>query len=119
VVLERDDRPWGFYLVVDEGDGFKVKRLCVSPGQRLSYQRHARRTEHWYVVAGSGEVLLDGEQTQIAGGSVVDIPIGTAHRVTNTGTDDLVLIEVQTGTYFGEDDIERLDDDYGRNADLS
>lgn len=116
VAIERDERPWGYYEVVDEGPGFRVKRICLDPGQRLSYQRHARRTEHWYVVGGAGVVTLDGQESAVAVGGKVDVPAGTAHRIQNTGTDDLVLIEVQTGGYFGEDDIQRLEDDYGRQG---
>ena len=113
--IEHDDRPWGYYDVVDAGPGFKVKRLVVRPGQRLSYQRHARRSEHWFVVAGSGQITLDGGTRPLGVGDTADIPAGTAHRVACDGTDDLVIIEVQTGSYFGEDDIERFDDDYGRD----
>jgi mannose-6-phosphate isomerase len=113
--LERDDRPWGSYDVVDVGPRFQVKRLVVKPGKRFSYQRHTLRSEHWYVVAGNGIVTLDGKELRVRPGDAVDIAVGAAHRATNTGTsDDLVLIEVQTGSYFGEDDIVRLDDDYGR-----
>ena len=112
--IERDERPWGYYEVVDEGDGFRVKRICVSPDKRLSYQRHFRRTEHWYVVSGSGVVTLDDEEQSVAEGTSLDVPVRCAHRIANVGADDLVFIEVQTGDYFGEDDIERLDDDFGR-----
>lgn len=115
MAIERDERPWGYYEVVDEGVGFRVKRICVGAGQRLSYQRHRRRSEHWYVVAGSGLVTLDEVDRAVEAGSTVDIAVGTAHRVANTGDVDLVFIEVQTGSYFGEDDIERLSDDYGRD----
>jgi mannose-6-phosphate isomerase len=114
VPIERDDRPWGFYEVVDEAPDFRVKRICVRVGQRLSYQRHARRSEHWVVVSGRGALTLDGVERKIGLGDTVDIPVGTAHRVASIGSDDLVFIEIQTGSYFGEDDIERLADDYGR-----
>ncbi len=114
MATERDERPWGYYEVVDEGQGFRVKRICVSPGQRLSYQRHRCRSEHWYVVHGRGSVTIDGEESPVTVSTTVDVPVGTAHRIHNTGDDSLVFIEVQTGSYFGEDDIERLDDDYGR-----
>ena len=117
VATERDDRPWGYYEVVDQGPGFQVKRICVVPGQRLSYQRHHRRTEHWYVVGGVGLVTLDGTESVVASGEMVDVPVGAAHRIQNTGPDDLVFIEVQTGSYFGEDDIQRIEDDYGRPSD--
>jgi len=116
VAIERDERPWGYYEVVDQGQGFRVKRICVGPGQRLSYQRHQQRSEHWYIVAGAGIVTLDGERSMVGEGAAVDVPVGAAHRIQNTGSEDLVLIEVQTGSYFGEDDIQRLDDDYGRHG---
>jgi mannose-6-phosphate isomerase len=80
----------------------------------LSYQRHARRSEHWFFVAGTGTVLLDGEPRLVTMGMAIDVPSGTAHRAHNTGESDMVFIEVQHGDYFGEDDIVRLDDDYGR-----
>ncbi len=111
---EHDARPWGSFTVLDDADDHKVKRLVVLPGRRLSYQRHERRAEHWFVVSGSGLVTLDGEATEVAPGQAVDIAVGTAHRVENTGDADLVFIEVQHGEYFGEDDIERLEDDFGR-----
>jgi mannose-6-phosphate isomerase len=110
----RDDRPWGDYEVVDEGDGYCVKRISVRPGERISYQRHQRRAEHWYVVAGRGVATVDDVEHPVAQGVVVDIPVGAAHRIGNDGDTPLTFIEVQTGSYFGEDDIERLDDDYGR-----
>jgi mannose-6-phosphate isomerase len=107
-------RPWGSYLVVDEGVEHQAKRLTVHPGRRLSYQRHRSRDEHWFVVSGLGEATLDGRVIPLAAGDSVDIPAGCAHRVANRGAGALVLVEVQTGSYFGEDDIERLADDYGR-----
>ncbi len=90
----------------------------VNPGRRLSYQRHARRSEHWFVVAGSGLVTLDGCTSAVTAGQAVDVGLGAAHRIENTGPDDLVFIEVQHGDYFGEDDIVRLEDDYGRAGSL-
>lgn len=114
-VWESDERPWGSYLVLDDEPGLKVKRITVLPGRRLSYQRHARRSEHWFVVAGSGVVILDAEERPIKAGAAVDIPAGSAHRIENTGEVDLVFVEVQHGENFGEDDIVRLDDDYGRS----
>ncbi len=116
MAIEHDDRPWGYYEVVDVAEEFRVKRICVRPGQRLSYQRHSHRSEHWYVVAGSGVATIDGADQRLGAGSTVDIPVGTSHRVANDGDVDLVFVEVQTGAYFGEDDIERLDDDYGRRG---
>lgn len=112
--VESDERPWGEYVVLCDAEDHKVKRITVRPGKRLSYQRHEHRTEHWFVVSGHGAVTLDGAELAVAAGSAVDVPAGAAHRIANRGTTPLVFIEVQTGRYFGEDDIERLDDDYGR-----
>jgi mannose-6-phosphate isomerase len=109
-----ETRPWGRYEVVSRDAACQVKRISVLPGQRLSYQRHRFRSEHWFVVAGSGVVTLDDVDLPVGPRTTVDIPAGVAHRVANHGTDDLVFVEVQTGSYFGEDDIERLHDDYGR-----
>jgi mannose-6-phosphate isomerase len=109
-----DERPWGSFTVLDEGEGYKVKRIEVLPGKRLSYQRHAQRAEHWMVVKGEARVTLDGEEMAIRLGETVDIGIGTAHRVENPGAQTLVFIEIQRGGYLGEDDITRLSDDYGR-----
>ena len=113
-VQESDERPWGRYVVLDDEPGHKVKRITVLVGKRLSYQRHERRSEHWFVVAGNGVVLLDGEERAVSAGAAVDVPVGAAHRLHNTGEENLVFVEVQHGDYFGEDDIVRLDDDYGR-----
>jgi len=114
VASERNERPWGYYQTVDEGDGFLVKRICVRPGQRLSYQRHRSRAEHWFVVAGGGVATIADVEHRLKQGSVLDIPVGTAHRAGNDTGDDLLFVEVQTGDYLGEDDIERLEDDYDR-----
>jgi mannose-6-phosphate isomerase len=114
-VTDRAERPWGAYTVLAEAGDFKVKTIEVQPGQRLSYQQHKRRSEHWFVVAGSGVVTLDGRDRQVQRGDAVDVPVGVAHRVHNTGPVPLVFVEVQHGDYFGEDDIVRLDDDYGRS----
>ena len=110
----RDERPWGRYEVLLEDAGYKVKRITVLPGKRLSYQRHARRSEHWFVVQGFGRVTLDDDTIELVPGETVDIPVGAAHRIENPGTDDLVFVEIQHGEYFGEDDIERIADDFGR-----
>lgn len=112
---EYDERPWGNYTVLDDSFGdHKVKRIVVSPGKRLSYQTHARRAEHWFIVSGAGVVTLDGILVPVGAGAAIDVPIGTAHRMENTGSESLVFIEVQHGDYFGEDDIVRLEDDFGR-----
>jgi mannose-6-phosphate isomerase len=111
-----DRRPWGTFTVLDEGDNFKVKRIEVLPGKRLSYQKHAQRAEHWVVVQGTAKVTLDDRDIEVKSGEAVDIAIGTAHRVENPGDQLLVFIEVQRGNYLGEDDIVRLQDDFGRVA---
>jgi len=109
-----DRRPWGIFTVLDEADGFKVKRIEVLPGKRLSYQKHAQRAEHWFVVEGTANVTLDGSEILVEAGHAIDIPRGAAHRVENPGDVNLVFIEVQQGSYLGEDDIVRLEDDFGR-----
>jgi mannose-6-phosphate isomerase len=111
---EFDRRPWGTYEVLDEGDLFKVKRIEVLSGKRLSYQKHSKRAEHWFVVAGEAKVTLDDRDIKVPAGEAIDIPIGSAHRVENEGSETLVFIEVQRGSYLGEDDIVRLHDDFGR-----
>ncbi|HUO49012.1 MAG TPA: phosphomannose isomerase type II C-terminal cupin domain [Acidimicrobiales bacterium] len=112
---EYDERPWGNYTVLDdEAPDHKIKRIVVHPGKRLSYQRHAQRAEHWFVVSGSAKVTLDGREVVLGPGESIDIPRQGAHRIANEGEADLVFIEVQHGSYFGEDDIVRLEDDFGR-----
>ena len=113
-MLEKSDRPWGKYEVLQESSTHKVKCIWVNPGQRLSYQRHAKRSEHWFIVQGTGEVTINGEVQPIAPGDTVDFGIGVLHRISNTGKEIIIFVEVQTGTYFGEDDIERIEDDFGR-----
>jgi mannose-6-phosphate isomerase len=107
-------RPWGAFVVLDDGPLGKVKRITVDPEKRLSYQVHHRRKEHWFVVAGTAHVTLDGDELEVGPGQAVDIPLGTPHRVFNPGPEPLVFVEVQQGDYFGEDDIVRLSDDFGR-----
>ena len=102
--------------MLDEGKDFKVKRLEVLPGKRLSYQKHSQRAEHWFVVQGTAAVTLDDKEIRVAAGQAIDIPLGAAHRVENPGSELLVFIEVQRGTYLGEDDIVRLQDDFGRTV---
>ncbi len=113
---ESDIRPWGRYVVLDDDGTHKIKRIVVLPGKRLSYQRHARRSEHWFVVHGAAEAVLGGVVHRLGPGDSVDVPVGTDHRIGNPGEDDLVFVEVQHGEYFGEDDIVRLEDDYGRSG---
>jgi mannose-6-phosphate isomerase len=111
---EYDERPWGNYTVIDTGLAHKVKRIVVAPGRRLSYQIHGRRAEHWFVIQGCGRATLDGAHIEVSPGATVDVASGVAHRIENIGDGELVFIEVQHGDYFGEDDIVRLDDDFGR-----
>ena len=112
---EFDERPWGSFTVLDdEMFDHKVKRIVVAPGKRLSYQHHAQRAEHWFVVNGRATVVLDGQEFELGPGDSIDIGLGQAHRCENRGTTPVVFIEVQHGTYFGEDDIVRLEDDFGR-----
>ena len=110
-----EHRPWGSFENLLDEDYCKVKRIIVKPGQRLSYQYHHKRTEYWVVVQGKATVTLDHQVGVFDEGEVVIIPVGTKHRVENKDEEDLIFIETQTGTYFGEDDIVRLEDDYGRN----
>ena len=111
-----DERPWGSFTVLDEGAGYKVKRIEVLPGKRLSYQKHAQRAEHWFVVQGVARVTLDGRELALARGEYIDIPVGAAHRIENPGDETMIFIEVQQGDYLGEDVIVRLQDDFGRSA---
>jgi mannose-6-phosphate isomerase len=112
-----ESRPWGSFFILDEGDNYKVKRIEVLPGKRLSYQKHARRSEHWFLTSGTAKVTLNGREILVKSGESVDIPVGTKHRVENPHrTEMLVFIETQTGDYFGEDDIERFEDDFGRTS---
>ena len=109
-------RPWGSYTVLEEGPGFKVKRVTVSPGGRLSLQLHHKRSEHWVVIAGTARVTRGEEVFDLPVGQSTAIPVGTQHRLENPGTETLHIIEVQNGAYLGEDDIVRFKDDYGRSA---
>jgi len=108
-------RPWGEYDCIDEGQRFKVKRITVKPGASLSLQLHHHRAEHWIVVKGVARVTCDNETTVLSENQSTYIPIGTKHRLENPGTIPLEMIEVQSGSYLGEDDIERFDDNYGRS----
>ena len=111
---QRTERPWGWYETVFEAPGHKVKRIGVKPGQRISLQRHRHRAEHWVVVRGTAMVQVGDAQYKTLPGEYRYIPLKERHRLTNIGTDELVLIEVQCGSYLGEDDIVRLADTYGR-----
>ncbi len=110
----RERRPWGYYEVLSDEENHKVKRIVVHPGKRLSLQRHTNRAEHWYLLSGEALVTVDREDRPLKSGQSVDIPRGTLHRLKNSGQEIVTLIEVQTGEYLGEDDIERVEDDFGR-----
>jgi mannose-6-phosphate isomerase len=112
--MDTDQRPWGYYTVLADEPDHKVKRIVVYPAKRLSLQRHRRRAEHWYLLFGDAVAILDGREISLRAGESIDIPCGAAHRMRNAGETEAAFIEVQTGEYFGEDDIERLEDDYGR-----
>jgi mannose-6-phosphate isomerase len=114
--VKSEHRPWGYWQVLDQEDGYKVKRIHVTPGCRLSYQMHEHRSEHWVVLAGVATYTIDGEVDVATAGQSVDVPQGAKHRLANEGDVELVIIEVQRGHYTGEDDIVRFEDDYGRLA---
>ena len=110
-----DYRPWGFYTILSDEPDHKVKRIVIKPGQRLSLQRHQKRAEHWYIIHGTAIVTLNGNELECPAGRSINIPKNSWHRVHNSGSENMTFIEIQTGDYFGEDDIERREDDYGRS----
>lgn len=112
---ESEDRPWGSWQLLEAGDGYKVKRIHVAPGCRLSYQTHQHRSEHWVVVTGVATCIIDGVLTVARTGDTIDVPVGAKHRLQNDTLEVLVVLEVQSGSYTGEDDIVRHEDDYGRH----
>jgi mannose-6-phosphate isomerase len=107
-------RPWGAWHVLDVGDGYKLKRIEVLGGHRLSYQTHAHRSEHWLVVSGTATCVIDGRELVVGPGEHVDVDQGIPHRIANEGAELLVILETQLGDYTEEDDIVRLEDDYAR-----
>ena len=107
------ERPWGFYKVLEETATYKVKYIKVLAGQRLSYQKHEKRSEHWMIISGYPSITIDGNNSVFFAGNSIDIPAGTLHRIAATEV-PVEFIEIQTGNYFGEDDIQRIEDDYGR-----
>ncbi len=114
LVTKDEDRPWGRFEVIRDEPNYKAKILEVLPGKRLSKQYHLQRSEIWVVASGTGSVEINDTVTNIGQGAIVQIPVGAHHRVENTGTDLLVIMELQTGSYFGEDDIVRIEDDWDR-----
>lgn len=115
--MERGERPWGTYTVLEENKNYKIKRIEVNPGQRLSLQMHHHRSEHWIVVSGSARVTCGNQESIVNVNESTFIPIGTQHRLENPGVIALIIIEVQSGEYLGEDDIVRFQDDYLRCED--
>lgn len=112
--LEKDVRPWGRYEVLLKSSDFQVKRIEINPGSRFSLQKHFRRSETWVVTSGEGVATVGTRELPVRRGSVIEVALGEVHRMHNTGRSALVLIEVQMGDYLGEDDIQRLSDDYDR-----
>ncbi|MEJ8591107.1 phosphomannose isomerase type II C-terminal cupin domain [Riemerella anatipestifer] len=112
--MEHDVRPWGEYWVLEDADTHKVKRIQVNPGGRLSLQYHHKRSEVWTIVSGVGTITLGEEVRDFKVGEVAQISQGMLHRIENKTSEPVVFIEVQYGTYFGEDDIVRVEDDYNR-----
>ena len=112
--LESEERPWGSWHVIDVSAGYKIKRIHVKPGCRLSYQSHEHRSEHWVVIFGIATCTIDGSELVAHPGESVDVPQGAKHRLANEHEQELVIVEVQRGGYTGEDDILRIEDDYGR-----
>jgi mannose-6-phosphate isomerase-like protein (cupin superfamily) len=109
-----ETRPWGNYQILLEDNNCKVKKISVNPGQKLSLQSHEKRNELWEIIDGDGEVTLNSDIKPVFAGITIHIPKKTIHRVENTGNKMLIFIEIQTGEYFGEDDIVRYEDIYGR-----
>jgi mannose-1-phosphate guanylyltransferase/mannose-1-phosphate guanylyltransferase/mannose-6-phosphate isomerase len=109
-----ETRPWGGFEILADEKNFKSKRVTIDPGAQLSYQSHAKRSEHWVIISGLGQVTLNEKVISLKPGESIHIPVGSKHRMTNPGKEPLVFVEVQTGSYFGEDDIVRYQDDYNR-----
>ena len=112
--IEKEERPWGCYYVIHDEKKYKLKRIEIFSKARISYQYHNKRSESWTIVQGSGVVTINGRDINVKAGDTVTIKTEDKHRISNTGNDNLVFIEVQTGSYFGEDDIVRIEDDYNR-----
>ena len=113
--INSEERPWGRFYVLHDQPTYKLKRIEVDPGGRLSYQYHNKRSEAWTIVKGIGSITLDGKIQDYKEGETILIPKGAKHRIENKTNEMIVFIEVQTGLYFGEDDIVRIEDDYNRN----
>ena len=114
ISIDSEERPWGRFFVIHNEPSYKLKRIEIDPGGRLSYQYHLKRSEAWTIVKGKGKIVLNGLSKDYIKGETIIIPQGVKHRIQNNTNKRLVFIEVQTGTYFGEDDIVRIEDDYNR-----
>ncbi len=115
MVMESEERPWGSWHVIDVSEGYKIKRIHVHPGTRLSLQSHEHRSEHWVVIQGIATCEVDDATKIVLQGESIDVPQGAHHRLGNEHDEELVIVEVQLGAYTGEDDIRRYEDDYGRS----
>ncbi len=111
---DKEERPWGVFFILHDEKKYKIKRLEIYPGKRLSYQYHLKRSETWTIIQGSPIITLNDNIKTFNEGDTVVIKKGVKHRVENLGNENIIIIEVQTGSYFGEDDIIRLEDDYNR-----
>ena len=114
ISIYNEERPWGRFFVLHDKPTYKLKRIEVDPGGRLTYQYHHKRSEAWTIVEGVGKITLDWTAQDYSKGKTILIPQGVKHRIENKTQEKVVFIEVQTGTYFGEDDIVRIEDDYNR-----
>ena len=112
--LEKEDRPWGTFYVIQNEERYKIKRLEIKPGKRLSYQYHKKRSESWIIIQGNPLITIDDNIKRFFEGDTVLIGTGVKHRIENTEDKNIIIIEIQTGSYFGEDDIVRIKDDYNR-----
>ena len=110
----RDVRPWGEYVVIETGDGYQVKMITINPNSRLSLQKHKKRSETWLITDGTATITIGGETFYGHAGELFYVPVGAVHRI-GASNQTVRFVEVQSGTYFGEDDIERLEDDYQRD----
>ena len=112
--IEKEDRPWGRFYVIHNEPNYKIKRIEVNPSSRLSYQYHKGRSETWVIISGNAVATIDDEKINLTQGSTITIPRLSKHRIENRSMDVLIFIEIQTGNYFDEDDIIRIEDDYNR-----